>query len=116
MARPTGHKLAPTTLQAVLDRIDAGVNDTQIYRQTGVTPNCTRRKRLNLSQWGQPYAPATVKVGRPTTLRDIHRHRLREYLDGRPQAYLEEMKDWLLDEFNIPVSIGLVYQELQKMK
>jgi hypothetical protein len=57
-----------------------------------------------------------VKVGWPTTLRDIYRRRLREYLNGRPQAYLEEMKDWLLDEFDIPVSIGLVYRELQKMK
>ena len=93
MARPTGHKLAPTTLQAVLDRINTGVNDTQIYRRTGVTPICTRKLRLNLSQWGQPYAPATVKVGRPSTLRDIHRRLLREYPEGRPQAYLEEIEN-----------------------
>ncbi|KAG9185041.1 hypothetical protein G6011_02988 [Alternaria panax] len=119
MARPVdqnGRKLAPTTLQAVLNRIEVGVNDTQIYYQTGVNPKCTRKKRRNLEAWGQPYAPNCVKIGRPSTLRDIHRRRLREYLEGRPHAYLEEIKDWLYDEFDIPVSIKLVYRELKKMK
>ena len=114
--RPTGHKLAPTTLQAVLDRINAGVNDTKIHEQTGVSRDCLAKKRLNLSQWGQPYAPATVKVGRPSTLREIHRRRLREFLEGRPHAYLEEIRDWLLEEFGIPVSVKLVFRELKKMK
>jgi transposase len=57
-----------------------------------------------------------VKVGRPSTLRDIHRRRLREYLSGRPQAYLEEIRDWLLEEFNIEVSVSLVFCELKKMQ
>ena len=116
MTRPTGHKLAPTTLQAVLDRINNGANNTQIQLQTGVARECTAKKRLNLQQWGQPYAPTCVKIGRPSTLRDIHRRRLREYLAGRPQAYLEEIKDWLLEEFDILVSIALVYRELKKMR
>jgi hypothetical protein len=38
------------------------------------------------------------------------------FLKGRPQAYLEEIRDWLLDEFDIPVSITLGYRELRKMK
>jgi transposase len=116
MTRPTGHKLAPTTLQAVLNRIDAGVNNPKIYEQTGVSQRCTAKIRVNLQQWGQPYAPPCVKRGRPSTLRDIHRRRLREYLNGRPQAYLEEIRDWLLDEFDIPVSIKLVHRELEKME
>jgi uncharacterized protein (DUF849 family) len=69
MTYPTGcNRLAPTTLQAVLDRIAAGVNDTQIFVQTGVARSCTAKKRHNLSQWGHPYAPVTVKVGRLSTL------------------------------------------------
>jgi transposase len=57
-----------------------------------------------------------VKLGRPSTLRDLHRRRLLEYLQGKPQAYLEEIRDWLLDEFDIPVSIMLVSRELRRMK
>jgi transposase len=57
-----------------------------------------------------------VKIGRPSTLRDIHRRHLREFLRGRLQACLEEIRDWLPGEFDIPVSITLVYRELRKMK
>ena len=84
MTRPVdqnSRKLAPTTLQAVLDRVEVGVNDTQIYYQNGVDSKCTRKKRRNLEAWGQPYAPNCVKTGRPSTLRDVHRRRLREYLE-----------------------------------
>jgi transposase len=116
MTRPVGHKLAPTTLQAVLDRIHAGFNNSQIYRQTGVSQRCTAKKRRSLEHWDQPYAPTCVKIGRPSTLRDIHRRRLREYLEGRPQAYLEEIRDWFLDEFDIEVSVSLVFRELKKMQ
>jgi transposase len=49
-------------------------------------------------------------------LLNVHRQRLREFLNGRPHAYLEEIKDWIMDEFNIPVSCTLVYRELQRMK
>lgn len=119
MSRPVdynGRKLAASTLQAVLNRLDHGVNDTQIYLQTGVTQTCTRKKRRNLESWGQPYAPRCVKLGRPSTLRDLHRRRLLEFLEDRPQAYLEEIRDWFLDEFDIPVSISMVSRELRKMK
>jgi hypothetical protein len=86
-------KLAPSTLQAVLNRVDHRVNDTQIYYQTSVTKTCTRQKRRNLESWGQPYAPKCVKLGRPSMLQDLHRRRLLEFLKGRPQAYLEEIRD-----------------------
>jgi transposase len=55
-------------------------------------------------------------LGRPSTLLDIHRQRLLEFLNGRPHAYLEEVRDWILDEFDIPVSISLVYREMRRMK
>lgn len=116
MTRPTGHKLAPTTLQSVLDRINGGVNNSKIYEQTGVTRCCTRQIRRSLAQFGQPYPPVCVKRGRPATLRAIHQKRLREYLASRPQAYMEEIRDWLLDDFDVVVSLSLVARELKKMK
>ena len=96
MSRPVdfnGCKLAPPTLQAIIDRVEAGISDKAIRRQTGVVPDLTRKYRRNLETRGQPYAPKCVKLGRPSTLRDIHRQRLCEFLKERPQAYLEEMKD-----------------------
>ena len=119
MSRPVdynGRKLAPSTLCAVIDRIKAGVLDKAIHRQTGVVERSTRKYRRNLEAWGQPHAPKCVNLGRPSTLQDIHRQRLREFLNGRPQAYLEEVRDWILDEFDIAVSTSLVYRELRRMK
>ena len=111
-----GHELGPSTLQTVLDRIQIGVNDTQIWRQTGVARMSTRIYRRNLVAWGQPHAPWCVKTGRPTILCEVHRVRLRGYLKGRPQAYLEEIRDWLYDEFDLELSISSVSRELKKMK
>lgn len=66
--------------------------------------------------WGQPYPPECVKIGRPSRLRELHRSRMKEYLNGRPQAYLEEIRDWLLDEFDLLVSTSIIHRELQGLK
>jgi transposase len=119
MSRPVdynGRKLAHSTLRAVIDRIEHGASDKAIQRQTGVAAHTSRKYRRNLEAWGQPHAPRCVDLGRPSTLLDIHRQRLLEFLNGRPHAYLEEVRDWILDEFDIPVSISLVYREMRRMK
>jgi transposase len=41
---------------------------------------------------------------------------LKEYLAGRPQAYMEEMKDWLYNEYNINTSLPTVFQALEKLQ
>jgi transposase len=48
-------------------------------------------------------------------LRDAHRARFEEYLKGRPSAYLEEMKDFLYDEFDIDAGLTTVWRELERM-
>lgn len=119
MSRPVdynGRKLAHSTLRAVIDRIEHGESDKAIQRQTGVVVNTTRKYRRNLEAWHQPHAPRCVDLGRPSTLLNIHRQRLLEFLNGRPHAYLEEVRDWILDKFGILVSISLVYRELRRMK
>jgi transposase len=41
---------------------------------------------------------------------------MRLYLEGRPQAYLEEIRDWFIDEFDMPVSTSVIHRELQSME
>jgi transposase len=115
MIRPSRSKLEPHVLEAVLLRIAAGHTNTQIFTETGVWGASIRSKRRSLAYWGQPYAPACIKLGRPTTLRERHRTLLREYLTGRPHAYLEEIQQWLLEELGVEVSISLVWRELKRM-
>ena len=116
MTRPDGRKLGPQVLEAVLDRIKAGSNNTQIYYETGVDPKCTLWKRRNLAYWGQPYPPVCRKMGRQSLLQNLHRTLLRDYLAGRPQAYLEEIRVWLEDEFALVVSIATISRELKTMR
>lgn len=48
-------------------------------------------------------------------LRDAQRVRFEEYLKGRPGAYLEEMRDFFYDEFDIELSLTTVWRELERM-
>ncbi|KAH8726605.1 hypothetical protein GQ44DRAFT_758565 [Phaeosphaeriaceae sp. PMI808] len=85
----TGHRLQPVVLQAVLDRIAARDGDRAIYRATS--------------------------VGRPTILK-VERKGLQAYLEGYLGAYMDEMRDFLYDEYDVRISLSSVYRELEKMR
>lgn len=111
-----GRRLQPTVLQAVLDHIAAGENDSEISRATGVTRKVIIKLRMSLEYWGTPYPPRCVRLGRPTLLRTAQRARFEEYLQGNPNVYMEEMRDWLYDEYDLRVSIGTIYRELERLR
>jgi transposase len=111
-----GHRLQPVLLQAVIDHIAAGENNTEVHRATGVGRPCIRKIRLSLEYWGTPYPPRTVRLGRPSTLRQAQREGLQAYLKGKPSAYLEEMRDFLYDEYDITITASSVYRELEKLR
>jgi hypothetical protein len=52
-------------------------------------------------------SPAWVAVD---TARRSARARFVKYLEGRPGAYLEDIKDFLYDEFDIEISITSVWR------
>jgi transposase len=112
----TGRRLNPAVIQSVLEHIAAGENNTEVEKATGVWRSTVRRMRLSLEYWGTPYPPRTVRLGRPLILREAQRARFVEYLEGRPGAYLEEIQDFLYDEFDIEISITSVWRELDKMR
>jgi hypothetical protein len=94
----TGHRLQPTVLEAVVDRIAARESDRAISRATGASRTTITKLRLSLEYWGVPYPPRCVRLGRPSTLRQAQREGLQAYLNGNPGAYMEEMRDFLYDE------------------
>ncbi|KAF1939252.1 hypothetical protein EJ02DRAFT_497357 [Clathrospora elynae] len=95
MARGSGKRLQPELLQSVINHIAAGDRMVDIERATGVNDKCIRKIRLNLEYWGVPYPPRTVRLGRPATLRQRQLDGLEQYLAGWPQAYMDEMREWL---------------------
>ena len=96
MARGTGRRLQATVLQSVIEHIAAGENNSEIYRATGV-PRC-------------------VRLGRPPIMLAFHVERLQEFLLGRPHAYLQEMRQYLYEEFDVDCSIATVCNTLVKIQ
>jgi transposase len=112
----SGHRLPPSKLSSVVAHIADGMGNSDVATATKVSRPCVRKIRLSLEYWGTPYPPRTVRLGRPSTLRATHRIRLREFLEGKPHAYLEEMSDFLCDEFDIEAPFWTVYRELERMR
>ncbi|KAF2818582.1 hypothetical protein CC86DRAFT_399123 [Ophiobolus disseminans] len=86
----TSHRLQPIVLQAVLDRIAARDRDRAIYRATR----------------GVPYPPRCVRLRRLATLRQAERDSLKAFLKGNLSAYIEEIRDFLYNKYNLRVTIS----------
>jgi transposase len=112
----SGHRLPPHTIRSVVEHIAAGDNNTEVSQATRVSRNAIRKMRLSLEYWGTPYAPRAVRLGRPRLLVEAHRLRLVEFLRGRPHAYLDEMAEFLYDEFDVEVSTSTIWRELERMR
>ena len=57
--------------------------------------------RKNLRYCGVAYPPTTVKVGQPAALRQAHFDALSEYLRANPQAYIDEMVQYLNEDHGV---------------
>jgi transposase len=113
--RQNGQRLSATLQQSVMEHIAAGEKDADVVAATGVHRETIAKLRLNLEYWGQCYPPPTVRLGRPRLLRQAQLEALEAYLDGRPSAYLDEMQQFLYDDFDIDCSLPTVWRALQKL-
>jgi hypothetical protein len=111
----SGNRLQPALLQSVVDHIAAVDNNSEISRATRVTRKCIGKLRVSLEYWGVPCRLEVFVLGDPR-LRQHHLDALKQYLFGRSQAYLEEMRDWLYNEFDIQTTIWTVFRALEKLK
>jgi hypothetical protein len=106
----SGHRLQPSVLQALIDYLAAGENNSEVSQNTGITCSTIAKIQLSLEYWGVAYSLRCVHFGRPRSLRPAQVLNFKEYLDGKPGAYLEEMRDFWYDEFDVQVNVSTVYQ------
>jgi len=111
----TGRRLPATIQQAVIAHIAAGKRNCEVAAATGVFRHTIAKLRLSLEYWGQCYPPPTVRLGRPQLLRQAQLDGLRNYLAGRPGAYLEEMQDFFYEHYDIEVSLSTVWRALERL-
>lgn len=110
------HRLQPTVLQLVNDRLNSGIFVCQIYGGTEVARTTITRIRLSLEYWGEPYPPPCVRQGRPRKLLQYHRDQLKELLLGKLNTYLDGMQAFLYDEFDHSVSLATIWDALESTK
>ncbi|KAG9385505.1 DDE-3 multi-domain protein [Pyrenophora tritici-repentis] len=55
-------------------------------------------------------------ISRATGASRNTREGLQAYLNGSPGAYMDEMRDFLYDEYDVRISLASVYRELEKMR
>ena len=96
-----GRRLSPDLVQQVHDYIAAKQKNDDILKATGLHRNTIARMRKNLRYCGIAYSPTTTKVGRPAALRQAHIDALSEYLRANPQAYIDEMVQYLNEDHGV---------------
>jgi hypothetical protein len=67
-----GRKLSKDVLNRVIIHFEAGDSVPVIHKATKVAKSCLYKLRLNIDLWRTPYAPPTVKPGRPKALLREH--------------------------------------------
>jgi hypothetical protein len=67
-----GRKLSEDVLNRVIIHFEAGETVPVVHKATKVAKSCLYKLRLKIDFWGAPYAPPTVKLGRPKALLREH--------------------------------------------
>ena len=111
-----GRRLSPDLVQQVHDYIAAKQRNDEIVKATGLHRNTIAKMRKNLRYCGVAYPPTTMKMGRPAALRQAHIDALSEYLRANPQAYIDEMVQYLDEDHGVVVSRSMVYRALVKLR
>ena len=63
-----GRRLPDEVVHRIRIRLEAGKEAPAITKAVGVAKKMIYKLRLNLNIWGEPYAPATVVLGRSRAL------------------------------------------------
>ncbi|KAF2177471.1 hypothetical protein K469DRAFT_807677, partial [Zopfia rhizophila CBS 207.26] len=109
-----GQKLPATTINLVIAYLNDNRPVEAITNVTKASSATVYRIRLSLDLFGTPYAPRTVRQGRPARLTRFHEDELLNYLEYTPTAQLDEMQNFLLDKHEISCSISTIYRVLQR--
>ncbi|RMZ68007.1 short-chain dehydrogenase [Pyrenophora seminiperda CCB06] len=115
MGRGSGRRLEGEQLQRLIDLLEAGHNNSSIHRDTGISRNTIAKIRMYLKQWGVPYPPPCVRLGRPATLSPSQMEGLRKFIKENPNAQLKDIRNWLLREYDVVTSLSTVSRALTKL-
>lgn len=111
-----GRRLPDEVVYRIRVRIEAGERVPAIAKAIQVAHRTVYKIQVNLDLYGEPYAPASVVQGRPRLLLAYQELKLLDFLEDQPTAYLDELQDFLFDEFDLQVSTATVSRTLLRAR
>ena len=85
-----------------------------IAEEEGIGLTTIYRFQRNIDAFDTMYAPRTAARGKPRQLTHAQVEALLEYLLNKPDAYQEEQRYWLWDQFGIDISQSTISRALKK--
>jgi transposase len=110
------NRVNPSIANQVRLRIEQGESTNAIHRSTRITKQTIRRWRLNLDLFSNLYAPSFIVLGQPKKLSYDQEVFILTYLEDQPTSYLDEIVQVVYDEFDIEVSVSLIYRLLEQKR
>ena len=105
-----------THRRLIATNIKAGVSTAEIVDALNVSDRTVRHYRRNIRIFGV-HDPAPFSVqGRPRKIHAAAEEGLRELLTANSTMMLDEIQDWLAEEWKIEVSIPAIYQTMRRLK
>ena len=113
---PVGIHLDPASKAKVIRYLHGGWQPQAVANEIGCHLSTVTRIEANLHMFGSAMAPQQRQRGRPRKIHGPAEQSLLEYLVRYPWAYLDEMRVFLLFEWDIDVSIQAVFKLLKRCK
>jgi transposase len=91
---------------AVEDFLRTGLGNSEIGQNLQVSNQWVSDLRKLLQAFGTTTPPHPSVQGRPRKIHTQPEEGILDFLDDNPTAYLDEIQDFLLTEYGIPVSVS----------
>ena len=110
--------LSDTHKVRIVHHIEAGLIDARIAELEHCHPSTVSKIRSHWQAFGQHTAPAEIKnkPGPMPKLIPAAVHSMIEFSEARPGTQLNELQDFLFNEWGVSVSKGVVSRTLKKHK
>jgi transposase len=102
--------------KAVEDLLGAGAQSSDIEQSLRVSQPWVSELRKLIQTFNTATPPHPSVQGRPRKIHTEAEEGILDFLDNNPTAYLDEIQDFLLTEYQITVSVSTVSRYIKKLK
>ena len=92
----------------IATNIACGASTAEIVDALKVSKWTVNNYRRNIDAFGVPVPPPSTTPHRPTKIHVAAEEAMVDLLKANPQMYLDEIQDWLANEWDIDVSVPTV--------